>query len=149
MNALALASNWKGNDMNLGFVGLGHMGSGMAANLLKAGHRVAVYNRTPGKADELVAAGAKAASSIADACRGDAVVTMLANDAAVEDAVLSRCGIIASLPQGALHISSSTIGVVLSRRLAEEHKKAGQLYVAAPVFGRPDVAASGRLTIVA
>src|SRR5205085_1253817 len=137
------------NAMNVGFIGLGHMGSGMAANLLKAGHSVTVYNRTPGKAGELVAAGAKAASSIAHACHGDVVVSMLANDAAVEDTVLSSDGVIANLPQGALHISSSTISVALSRHLTDEHERAGQLYVAAPVFGRPDVAASGRLTIVA
>jgi 3-hydroxyisobutyrate dehydrogenase-like beta-hydroxyacid dehydrogenase len=125
------------------------MGSGMAANLLKAGHRVTVYNRTPGKAEALIAAGAKAASRVADACRGDAVISMLANDAAVEDTVLSGEGVIVNLASGALHISSSTISVGLSRHLAEEHAKAGQLFVAAPVFGRPDVAAAGRLTIVA
>ena len=70
--------------MKVGIIGLGHMGAGMASNLLKAGHEVTVYNRTPAKAEALVAQGAKAAASIADACRGDAVITMLANDEAVE-----------------------------------------------------------------
>src|ERR1700751_1937262 len=81
--------------MDVGFVGLGRMGAGMADNLLKAGHQVTVYNRTPSKAEALIAQGAKAAATVAEACRGDAVVTMLANDQAVENivfqtAVLSR-----------------------------------------------------------
>ena len=74
--------------MKVGIIGLGRMGAGMAANLLKAGHEVTVYNRTPAKAEALVAQGAKAAASVADACRGDAVITMLANDEAVESVVL-------------------------------------------------------------
>jgi 3-hydroxyisobutyrate dehydrogenase-like beta-hydroxyacid dehydrogenase len=135
--------------MKVGFIGLGHMGAGMAANLLKAGHEVTVYNRTPAKAEALIEQGAKAARSIADACRGDAVVTMLANDDAVVSVALGRDGIIANLPPGGLHVSSSTISVALSQRLSEEHAKAGQRFVAAPVFGRPDVAAAGRLFIVA
>ena len=97
--------------MRIGFIGLGHMGSGMAANLLRAGHDLTVHNRTPAKAEALIALGAKAAASVAEACRGDAVITMLANDEAVESVVLGRDGIIASLPAGALHVSSSTISV--------------------------------------
>jgi 3-hydroxyisobutyrate dehydrogenase-like beta-hydroxyacid dehydrogenase len=135
--------------MNIGFIGLGQMGAGMAANLLKAGHRVTVFNRTPAKAEALIAQGATLATSIAEASRGDAVVTMLANDEAVEDVVIGRDGVIANLPSGALHVSSSTISVTLSERLAEEHASKGQQFVAAPVFGRPDVAAAGRLFIVA
>jgi 3-hydroxyisobutyrate dehydrogenase-like beta-hydroxyacid dehydrogenase len=135
--------------MNVGFIGLGQMGAGMAANLLQAGHAVTVHNRTPVKAEALIACGAKAAASIAEACRGDAVITMLANDEAVESVVLRRDGVIASLPVGALHVSSSTIGVALSQRLSEAHAKAGQRFVAAPVFGRPEVAAAGRLFVVA
>jgi 3-hydroxyisobutyrate dehydrogenase-like beta-hydroxyacid dehydrogenase len=99
--------------MKVGFIGLGHMGSGMAANLLKAGHQVTVYNRTLAKVESLVAQGAKAAASVADACRGDAIVTMLANDEAVASVTLGEGGIIASLPKGAIHISSSTISVDL------------------------------------
>ena len=135
--------------MKVGFIGLGRMGAGMAANLLKAGHDVTVYNRTRAKADALVALGAKAAASVADACRGDAVITMLADDDAVEGVVFSDGGIAGSLSAGAIHISSSTISVALSERLEAAHVNAGQRFVAAPVFGRPDVAATGQLFIVA
>jgi 3-hydroxyisobutyrate dehydrogenase-like beta-hydroxyacid dehydrogenase len=121
--------------MKVGFIGLGHMGSGMAANLLKAGHQVTVYNRTLAKVEPLVAQGAKAAASVADACRGDAIVTMLANDEAVASVTLGEGGIIASLPKGAIHISSSTISVALSEALAKAHGDVGQCFVAAPVFG--------------
>ena len=135
--------------MKVGFIGLGRMGAGMAANLLKAGHDVTVYNRTHAKASPLVALGAKAAASVADACRGDAVITMLADDDAVEGVVFSDGGIAGSLSAGAMHISSSTISVALSERLEAAHVNAGQRFVAAPVFGRPDVAATGQLFIVA
>src|SRR5271170_845828 len=97
--------------MKVGFIGLGHMGAGMAANLLKAGHEVAVYNRTRAKTEALVKGGAKEAATIADACRGDAVFTMLANDNVVEAVVFGKAGIMVSLPAGAIHISSSTISV--------------------------------------
>jgi 3-hydroxyisobutyrate dehydrogenase-like beta-hydroxyacid dehydrogenase len=138
-----------GKLMNVGFIGLGHMGGGMAANLLKAGHHVTVFNRTPAKAEALMARGAKIAASIAEASRGDAVVTMLANDQAVEDVVLGRDGVIANLHSGGLHLSSSTISVAMSERLTEAHAGKSQKFVAAPVFGRPDAAAAGRLFIVA
>ncbi len=135
--------------MQIGFIGLGQMGSGMAGNLVKAGHAVTVYNRTQAKADALVAAGAARAAEVADACRGEAVVTMLANDAAVEEVAFAPGGLIATLPKGALHVSASTISVALSERLAAAHAEAGQLYVSAPVFGRPEVAAAGNLFVVA
>ena len=135
--------------MKVGFIGLGHMGAGMAASLLKAGHDVTVYNRTRTKVEALVAQGAKAANSVSDACSGDAVITMLANDDAVESVVFSDGGIIGSLLAGAIHISSSTISVALSERLEAAHAKAGQRFVAAPVFGRPDVAAAAQLFVVA
>jgi 3-hydroxyisobutyrate dehydrogenase-like beta-hydroxyacid dehydrogenase len=125
------------------------MGVGMAANLLKASQNVIVYNRTPTKVEALVAQGAKAAASVADACGGDAVMTMLADDNAVERVVFGDGGVISSLPAGAIHISSSTISVALSERLEAAHAKAGQRFVAAPVFGRPDVAAAGQLFVVA
>lgn len=135
--------------MNIGFIGIGKMGAGMASNLLKAGHHVTVYNRTPAKAEALIAQGAQIATSIAEACRGDAVITMLANDKAVESIVLGRDGILASLRPGAVHVSSSTISVALSRRLADAHASADQCFVAAPVFGRPEAAAAGWLFVVA
>ena len=134
--------------MKVGFIGLGHMGSGMAASLLRAGSEVTVYNRTPEKAKPLVEQGARAAAQVADACRGDVVITMLADDAAVERVVFPDNGIIASLKHGAIHISMSTISVALSARLAEAHEKAGQRFVAAPVFGRPEAAAAAKLFIV-
>ena len=135
--------------MNVGFIGLGRMGAGMTANLLKAGHRVTVYNRTPEKAAALVAQGAKLAARVSDACRGEAVITMLANDDAVESVAFGKDGIVHSLPAGAMHVSSSTISVALSERLTEAHARAGQRFVSAPVFGRPDAAAAGKLFIVA
>ena len=135
--------------MQVGFIGLGHMGTGMAANLVRAGHVVTVYNRTAGKMAPLVAQGARAASSIADACQADAVVTMLSDDSAVEQAAFGEGGIIQTLAAGALHISASTIGVALSERLTEAHARAGQRFIAAPVFGRPDTAAAGKLAVVA
>jgi NAD binding domain of 6-phosphogluconate dehydrogenase len=135
--------------MKVGFIGLGQMGLGMAASLLKAGHEVTVYNRTQSKADELVKKGAVAAKRISDACAGDAVITMLANDAAVESVVCGHQGVRDSLREGAVHISSSTISVALCERLGTDHAAAGQRFVAAPVLGRPDVAAVGELTVVA
>ena len=135
--------------MKVGFIGLGHMGAGMAANLLRAGHEVTVYNRTLGKEQALVERGAHAAGRVADACQGEAVVTMLADDRAVEGIVFEDQGVIGSLGPGAIHLSMSTISVAFSERLATAHAKAGQRFVAAPVFGRPDVAAAGKLFIVA
>ncbi len=135
--------------MKVGFIGLGRMGAGMAANLLRAGHEVSVYNRTAARTEALVAQGAQAADCIFEVCRAEAVITMLANDDAVESVVLGRGGVLESLPTDAIHVSSSTISVSLSERLAEAHANAAQRYVAAPVFGRPDVAASGQLFVVA
>lgn len=135
--------------MKLGFIGLGQMGSGMAANLVKAGHQVTVFNRSADKMAPLVQAGATAAHDLADACRGDAVVSMLADDAAVEAVVLGGGGVLHALAPGAMHISCSTISVALSLRLAEAHAGAGQRYVSACVFGRPEAAAAAKLFVVA
>lgn len=135
--------------MRIGVIGLGRMGRGMALSLLKAGHEVTVYNRTTSKAEALRSHGAKVASSIAQACRGEAVVTMLADDPAVEATVFDKAGILESLSRGAIHISSSTISVDLSERLARRHEEAGQRFVAAPVLGRPDRAAEGQLFVIA
>ena len=134
--------------MKVGFIGLGHMGSGMAQNLLKAGHELTVYNRTPEKVKALVEQGARGAAIVADACKGDAVITMLAEDNAVENVVLGEAAILASLRKGAIHVSSSTISVALSEKLTAEHTKRGQRFVAAPVFGRPEAAAAAKLFIV-
>ncbi len=135
--------------MDVGFIGLGHMGAPMARNLLKAGHRVTVYNRTPGKPEALAREGAQVASRVADACRGDVLITMLSDDAAVEGVVFGEGGALQTLRPDAIHISMSTISVALSDRLAEAHGKAGQGYVAAPVFGRPEAVAAAKLFIIA
>jgi 3-hydroxyisobutyrate dehydrogenase-like beta-hydroxyacid dehydrogenase len=134
--------------MKVGFIGLGQMGSGIAANIVKAGHDVTVYNRSIGKADALVKLGAHRAASVADASRGDVVLTMLADDSAVEETAWGEHKLLAALPKGAIHVSMSTISVALSKRLSEAHAKAGQRYVAAPVFGRPEAAAAAKLFIV-
>jgi 3-hydroxyisobutyrate dehydrogenase-like beta-hydroxyacid dehydrogenase len=134
--------------MKIGFIGLGQMGSGMAANLLKAGHEVAVYNRTASKAGALVRLGAKAQPSVGAVCEADTVITMLSDDGALEDIVFRKGGVLANLKKGAAHISSSTISVALSKRLAAAHAAAEQHYLAAPVFGRPDAAANGKLFVV-
>jgi 3-hydroxyisobutyrate dehydrogenase-like beta-hydroxyacid dehydrogenase len=135
--------------MKIGFIGLGRMGAAMAANLVKAGHEVSVFNRSPGKSSSLIELGAHEAAELAGTCGGDAVITMLADDAAAADIALGTGGLIDNLPKGAIHLSMSTISVALSKRLAQAHAQAGQRYVAAPVFGRPDMAAAAKLFIVA
>jgi 3-hydroxyisobutyrate dehydrogenase-like beta-hydroxyacid dehydrogenase len=135
--------------MKVGLIGLGQMGSEIAPNILKAGHELTVYNRTRTKAEALASQGPKVAGCIADACRGDAVMTMLADDAAVEGVVYAEGGVLDTLPKGATHISSSTISVALSARMAVDHAKRGQRYVAAPVFGRPEAAAAAKLFVIA
>jgi 3-hydroxyisobutyrate dehydrogenase-like beta-hydroxyacid dehydrogenase len=135
--------------MDVGFIGLGNMGTPMALNLVKAGHRVVVYNRTRSKAEALAAKGARIADRVADTCRGDALITMLSDDAAVEGVIFGSAGALASLGRDTVHISMSTISVALSERLAAAHAKAGQGYVAAPVFGRPEAAAAAKLFIIA
>lgn len=137
------------DTMHIGFIGLGNMGSGMAANLLKAGHAVTAYNRSPAKVDALAQQGATPARTVADACHDEVVQTMLADDDAVEHVTLGPDGIVASLPAGGTHISSSTISVALARRLTAAHADAGQTYVAAPVFGRPAAAAAAKLFVIA
>jgi 3-hydroxyisobutyrate dehydrogenase-like beta-hydroxyacid dehydrogenase len=135
--------------MKLGFIGLGHMGAAMAANLAKAGHAVTVFNRTPGKSAGLVALGAREAATLGEACDQEAIITMLANDDAVSGIALGPDGLITHMPLGAIHVSMSTISGALSKRLAQAHAQAGQRYVAAPVFGRPDMAATAKLFVVA
>ena len=135
--------------MKVGFIGLGNMGSGMAANLLKAGHTLTVYNRTPARAEALVAQGATLAKTASVAARSEVVITMLADDAAVESVVFGVEGVRAGLKTGSIHISMSTISVALAEQLASAHQAAGQRFVAAPVFGRPEAASAGKLFIVA
>jgi 3-hydroxyisobutyrate dehydrogenase-like beta-hydroxyacid dehydrogenase len=124
------------------------MGSAMAARLVGAGHDVTVFNRNPEKRRPLVELGATEATSIADACRGPVVITMLADDPAVEQVALGPDGIAQSLAAGAIHMSMSTISVALARKLASAHKHAGQRFISAPVLGRPEAAAAGKLFVI-
>lgn len=134
--------------MKVGFVGLGNMGMPMAQNLIRAGHELIVFNRTRGRAEQLD--GARIANSPAAVARSaDAVITMLADDGAVEDVVLGDNGILADLPAPATHISCSTISAALSQKLTEAHRGRSQDFVAAPVFGRPQAAEAAKLFIVA
>ena len=136
--------------MKIGFIGLGNMGAAMARNLIKAGHDLIVYNRTRSRAEELQRLGAKVADAPATAAAGtEALITMLADDRAVQDVIFEPGRAIDSLTAGAVHISMSTISVALSRRLQKAHAEKHQHYVAAPVFGRPDAAAAAKLFIVA
>jgi len=134
--------------MDVGFIGLGTMGRGMARNVIKAGHRVSVYNRSPDPAKELAREGAMIAATPA-AVGGEVIVTMLSDDAALEAVMFGKSGLASAMRRNSVHLSMSTVSVALSERLAELHSKAGQGYVAAPVFGRPDAAAAAKLFIVA
>jgi len=136
--------------MRVGFIGLGGMGLPMARHLLQAGQKLTVYNRTRARADQLKHLDPVVADSPAAAARGaDVLITMVADDAALEDVILGDQGALAALPRGAIHVSMSTISPGLSRWLAERHGAAGQTLVAAPVFGRPEAAEAGKLWIVA
>lgn len=134
--------------MKVGFIGLGAMGSAMASNLIKAGHEVTVWNRSPGPTEPLASLGAKVVKTADRAALGDALFSMLANDQAVRD-VFFADGLLDAMDKGIVHVNHATISVALARELAAEHAKRGIDYVAAPVFGRPDVAAAGKLNIVA
>ena len=136
--------------MKVGFVGLGSMGLAMAESLLAQGHDLCVYNRAREKAQPLHEAGARLAATPAEAARDcEVVVSMLADDAAVEAVTFGEAGVLAGLPPGAVHVSSSTISVALSDRLAEAHAAVERGFVAAPVFGRPDAAAARKLWVLA
>ena len=136
--------------MSIGFIGLGAMGAGIAANLVKAGHEVSVWNRSPGKAEALKAAGAQVASSPAEAASDAAIVfTMLSDDPALLSVLRGEEGLMKGLPERSLHVSLSTISLATADRLTSEHKAHGQRYISAPVFGRPEAAAAGKLFVVA
>jgi len=136
--------------MKIGFLGLGQMGMPMAMRLLAAGHELSVWNRTETRADPLLREGAILAGTPAEAELGtEAVITMLFDDAAYERVLFGDNGLMDALSPGAIHISCSTISVALSERLTAEHARRGRQFVAAPVFGRPNVAEAGRLWIVA
>ncbi len=135
--------------MKIGFLGTGKMGTPMAMRLLAAGFEMSVWNRSEGRAKPLIREGAIAAATPAEAELGaDAVVTMLFDDEAHKEVLFGANGLLDALSPGSLHISCSTISVALSERLTVEHAKRGIDFVAAPVFGRPNIAEQGRLWIV-
>jgi 3-hydroxyisobutyrate dehydrogenase-like beta-hydroxyacid dehydrogenase len=135
--------------MRVGVIGIGNMGEPIARNLLRAGHSVIVYNRTPARAEALRSAGAIVARSVGEACAADAVLTMLSDDRAVEAVVFQSPEFLHSLPPGGVHASMSTISVEMARRLTAAHAKHGSQFVSAPVFGRPQSAADASLVILA
>jgi 3-hydroxyisobutyrate dehydrogenase-like beta-hydroxyacid dehydrogenase len=134
--------------MDVGFIGLGHMGQAIVANLVKAGHAVRVWNRSPEPRQEAVRAGATAVDSPAAAFAGDAVFSMLADDDAVREAIVDS-GALAQARQGLVHVNMATVSVALADAMAHAHQARGVAYLAAPVLGRPDVAAAGKLNILA
>ncbi|HLY04668.1 MAG TPA: NAD(P)-dependent oxidoreductase [Rhizomicrobium sp.] len=136
--------------MRVGFLGLGLMGTPMALRLIAAGHELSVWNRTEGRTEPVIREGAIAAGTPAEAELGaDAVITMLFDDMAYEDVLFGANGLLDALEPGALHICCSTISVAMSERLTMEHGRRGQRYLAAPVFGRPNIAEQGKLWIAA
>ena len=135
--------------MKIAFIGLGNMGSPMARKLIEAGHDVIVFNRSRAKAEAL-GKGIRIAGTPADAASNcEVAITMLADDAAIEEVVRGESGLTRGLPHRAVHVGSSTISTALARRLATDHAVAGQKYVSAPVFGRPESAAAKKLIVTA
>jgi 3-hydroxyisobutyrate dehydrogenase-like beta-hydroxyacid dehydrogenase len=135
--------------MKVGFIGLGRMGQVMVRRMLEGGHDLGVYNRTPEKSKPLVEMGAKAMSSIEQAASyGEGVFTMLADDAAVMEVVERPGGLLQSLPRGGIHICAGTHSVATIQKLKAAHGGAGQILMATPMLGRPDVVASGQAGMV-
>jgi 3-hydroxyisobutyrate dehydrogenase-like beta-hydroxyacid dehydrogenase len=136
--------------MKIGFLGTGKMGIPMARHLIAAGHELRAWNRSEGRTEPLLREGAIAAGTPAEAeLDADAVITMLFDDAAHEEVLFGANGLMDAMSPGGLHIACSTISVALSERLTKEHAARGIHFVAAPVFGRPNIAEQGRLWIVA
>ena len=135
--------------MKVGFIGLGRMGQAMTRRILDAGHDLAVYNRSPDKTRAPAAAGAKVMGSIEQVARyGEAVFTMLADDAALDDVAEQKGGLLQSLPKGGIHICAGTHSVGIMQRLNAAHAAVGQVLLASPMLGRPEVVASGQAGIV-
>jgi 3-hydroxyisobutyrate dehydrogenase-like beta-hydroxyacid dehydrogenase len=135
---------------SVGFIGLGNMGAPMAENLLDAGFPLGVYNRSTGKAEPLSARGAKVEKTPREAAaNADVVITMLADDAALDAVTHGDDGLLAGLDKGKVHVSMSTVSPATAERLSAEHERHGATYVAAPVFGRPDAAKAKKLWICA
>ncbi|MDB6048174.1 MAG: 6-phosphogluconate dehydrogenase NAD-binding protein [Pseudomonas sp.] len=134
--------------MKIGFVGLGNMGQAMANNLLKGGHELVVWNRSPEPVQKMLELGAKAAADPQQAFDVEIVFSMLADDQALRS-VLLESGLLQRLKAPLIHVNMSTIAVAFAEELATLHHAQGVAYIAAPVMGRPDVAASGNLNILA
>ena len=135
--------------MKVGFIGLGRMGQGMARRLLDAGHDLCVYDVVPAATAPFAQAGTRVAGSIKEVANGaEIVISMLVADAAIAQTALAPGGLCESLAKDAIHLLMGTHGVAVVRELEEKHRAAGQTLVAAPVLGRPDLAASGQLGIV-
>jgi 3-hydroxyisobutyrate dehydrogenase-like beta-hydroxyacid dehydrogenase len=135
--------------MKVGFIGIGRMGRGIAGRILTGEHDLVVYNRTPGRTDELAQEGARVAASVAEACEDrEVVVTMVADDAALQEVALGEGGIRDSLAEGAIHMTMGTHGVGTVQGLTAAHSEAGQVMLAAHAVGRPDVAAAGQIGII-
>ena len=135
--------------MKVGFIGLGRMGQAMARRLIEGGHDVGVYNRTAEKLKPLVDYGAKPMTSIKEAAAfGAAVFTMVSDDAAVLAVAGQPGGLQESLPQGGVHICAGTHSVAAIEKLNELHAAAGQILIASPILGRPDVVAAGNAGIL-
>jgi 3-hydroxyisobutyrate dehydrogenase-like beta-hydroxyacid dehydrogenase len=134
--------------MTIGFIGLGGMGRNMAANLLRAGEPLVVWNRSAEPVDELVTRGARRAEHPAEAGNADVVFSMLADDAATRSVLLDG-GVIGAMPPGSVYVNMATVSVAFAREMAALFGQRGLGYVAAPVLGRVDVAAAGKLNILA
>jgi 3-hydroxyisobutyrate dehydrogenase-like beta-hydroxyacid dehydrogenase len=134
--------------MKIGFIGLGRMGHHVAANLLKAGHQVTVWNRSPEPVQALVTKGAVAANTPEEALAGEAVFSMLSNDQVMRDVGLAG-PLLAKAAKNLIHVNLATISVAFAKDLAEAHAKAGLSYISAPVFGRPEMAEAAQLVLVA
>jgi len=135
--------------MKVGFVGLGRMGQAMARRLIEAGHDVALYNRTPEKLNALAEIGGRPVGTIAEAARyGVGVFTMLADDAALKEVAEAEHGVLQSLPAGGIHLCAGTHGVGIIQTLRDAHERAGQVMIACPMLGRPEVVAAGQAGMV-
>jgi 3-hydroxyisobutyrate dehydrogenase-like beta-hydroxyacid dehydrogenase len=135
--------------VKVGFIGLGRMGQGMARRILDAGHELSVYDVVASQLETLAAAGARPAESVADLARDSfVVVSMLVHDDAIDSVALTAGGLCDTLPAGSVHLLMGTHGVAMVRKLEARHAASSQFLVAAPVLGRPDLAAAGQLGIV-
>jgi len=134
--------------MKIGFIGLGAMGSAIAANVLRAGHEVVAWNRSPAALEALERQGGKRAATPEVALQADVLLSMLASDKAIREVGLDG-PLLERAPRGLLHVNMATISVAFARELHEAHVRHELGYISSPVFGRPEFAAAAKLTVVA